>query len=117
MRSSGVGQLRWSGKPAMPRGASPKRVGAPRPAHEDRRRVRRLGTDGAVETEARHDRGGLPKGGNGGGADKMNRRVLFYRGEHRDRQDGSALAASARSRHVSSVCTRGSRWCNERLLR
>jgi hypothetical protein len=30
-------------------------------------------------TEARRDRGGLPKGGSCGGADKMNGRVFFYR--------------------------------------
>jgi hypothetical protein len=71
-------------------------VGAPGPAHEDRRQVRWLGTDRTAGTEVRHDRGGLPEGGSGGGANKMNGRVLFYRGEHRDRQDGSALAASAR---------------------
>jgi hypothetical protein len=53
-------------------------VGAPGPAHEDRRRVRWLGTDRTAGTEARHDRGGLPEGGSGGGAGKMNGRVLFY---------------------------------------
>jgi hypothetical protein len=41
--------------------------------------VRWLGTDGAAGTKARRGRGGLPKGGSSGGADKMNGRVLFYR--------------------------------------
>jgi hypothetical protein len=40
--------------------------------------VRRLGTDGAAETEARRDRGGLPEGGSSGGADKRTRGVFFY---------------------------------------
>jgi hypothetical protein len=40
--------------------------------------VRCLGTDKAAETAARRDRGGLLEGGNGGGMDKMNGRVLFY---------------------------------------
>jgi hypothetical protein len=47
-------------------------VGALGPAHEDGRRMRWLNNDGAVETEARHDRGVLPEGGSGGGMDKMN---------------------------------------------
>jgi hypothetical protein len=91
MCSGSAGQLWWSRKPTTPRGASPKWVGAPGAAHEDERRVRWLGTDEAAGTEARR---GLPKGDSGGGAGKMNGKVLFYRGEHRDRQDGSALAAS-----------------------
>jgi hypothetical protein len=32
--------------------------------------VRRLGTDGATETESRRDGGSLPEGGSGGAADK-----------------------------------------------
>jgi hypothetical protein len=66
------------GKPTMPRRASLKWVGAAGPAHEDGRWVRWLGTDGAAGTKARYDRGGLPEGGNSGGIDKMNERVLFY---------------------------------------
>jgi hypothetical protein len=31
--------------------------------------VRRLGTDGVAETEARRGGGGLPEGGSGGGVD------------------------------------------------
>jgi hypothetical protein len=65
------------GEPTMPQGASPRWVGAPGPAHEDGRRVRRLITDGAVITEARHGRGGLLKGGNNGGTNKMNGRDLL----------------------------------------
>jgi hypothetical protein len=49
----------------------PRWVGAPGPAQEDERRVRQLGTDRAAGTEVRHDRGGLPEEGSGGGADKM----------------------------------------------
>jgi hypothetical protein len=37
-------------------------VGAPGPTHEDGRRMRRLGTDGVAETEARRNRDGLPEG-------------------------------------------------------
>jgi hypothetical protein len=72
------GRLRWWGKSATPWEASLRWVGAPGPTHEDERRVRRLGTDGAVETEVRHDRGGLPEGGSGGGADKRMGGVFFY---------------------------------------
>jgi hypothetical protein len=62
----------------MPREASSRWVGAPGPAHEDGRHVRRLGTDGATETEARRNRGGLPEGGSNGGMDKRTRGVFFY---------------------------------------
>jgi hypothetical protein len=74
----GAGRLLWSRKSATPQEASLRWVGAPGPAHEDGRHVRRLGIDGAAEIEARHDRGGLLEGGSGGGAEKRNRRVLFY---------------------------------------
>jgi hypothetical protein len=56
VHDDGAGWLRWSGESATPREASPRWVGAPGPAHEDGRRVRRLGTDGAAETEVRCDR-------------------------------------------------------------
>jgi hypothetical protein len=78
--------------------------------------VRWLGTDGPVGTEASRRRGSLPEGGSGGGADKMNERVLYYRGEHRDRQDDLALAASIRLRHVNSACMHGRRRRNEWML-
>jgi hypothetical protein len=76
---TGARRLRWSGKSAMPQEASLMWVGALGHAHEDGWRVRWLGTDGAAGTKARRSRGGLPKGGSSGGADKMNGRVLFYR--------------------------------------
>jgi hypothetical protein len=41
----------------------------------------------------------------------------FYRVKHWDRRDGSAIAASAGSRHVSSVCTCKHKRHSERLLR
>jgi hypothetical protein len=77
VRGGGAGWLQWSGKSATPREGSPKWVGAPGPAHEDGRCVRRLGTDKAAETEVRQDQGSLPEGGSVGGANKMNGRVLF----------------------------------------
>jgi hypothetical protein len=77
VRGGGARRLWWLGKSATSWEASPRWVGAPGPAHEDGRWVRRLGTDGAVETEARHGRGGLPEGGSGGGADKLNGRGLL----------------------------------------
>jgi hypothetical protein len=43
VRSGGAGRLLWSGKPAMPRGASPKGVGAPGPTEEERGRLVRSG--------------------------------------------------------------------------
>jgi hypothetical protein len=51
--------------------ASLRQEGALGPAHEDGRWVRRLGNDDAVETEVRHDGGGLSVGGSGGVADNM----------------------------------------------
>jgi hypothetical protein len=77
MRGGGVRRLRWSGKPATLWEAFPRWVGAPELAHEEGRRVRQVGTDGAAGTEARCGRGGLPEEGNGGGTDKMNGRGLL----------------------------------------
>jgi hypothetical protein len=59
MCGGGAGRLLWSRKSATPQEASLRWVGALGLAHEDGRHVRRLGTDGAAEIEARHDRGGL----------------------------------------------------------
>jgi hypothetical protein len=52
-------------------------VGALKPAHEDGRRVRRLGTDGATGTEARRGRGSLPEEGSGGVTDKIKGRGIL----------------------------------------
>jgi hypothetical protein len=43
VRDSGAGRLRWLGKSATPRGASPKWVGAPRPIEKERGRLVRSG--------------------------------------------------------------------------
>jgi hypothetical protein len=48
------------GDPAAQR-AAPSSGKAPRPMHEDGKRVRQLGTDGVTETEVRRGGGGLPE--------------------------------------------------------
>jgi hypothetical protein len=66
MRGGGARWLRWLRKLATLREAFLRWVGAPGLAHEGGRRVRRLGTDVAAGTEARHGRGSLPEEGSGG---------------------------------------------------
>jgi hypothetical protein len=119
MRIGGVGQLQLSGKLAMPQGASLKWMGAPGPLHKDGRWVRWLGTNRAIETEVRYDRCGLPEGGSGGGADKMNESIPSIVASAEggwDGRDGSALAPRAQACHVSSACMHGRRWRSEWLL-
>jgi hypothetical protein len=48
-------------RPAVGRGASPRREGAPGPTHGDGVGVRRLGTSDAVENRGTHGGGGLPE--------------------------------------------------------
>jgi hypothetical protein len=104
VRGGGAGRLRWSGKSARPREASPRWMGALGPAHEDGRCVRRFGTDVTVETEVRRDRGGLLKEGSGGGMDKMNGRLFFY---SRALRVGNAGLCKEREREV--MAQRGGR--------
>jgi hypothetical protein len=78
VRSGSAGRLRWLGKSTTPQEASSRWVGAPGSAHDDGRRVRWLGTNGVAGTDLTSGRGGLLERGSGGGADKMNGRVLFY---------------------------------------
>jgi hypothetical protein len=59
----------------------------------------------------------LTDGQENGGVDKMHGEGSFYCCILEGGWDGSALAASAQPRPVSSTRTRGSRRCSERLLR
>jgi hypothetical protein len=115
---SGAGWLRWSRKSATPRKASLRWVGALGSAHEDGRCMRRLGTDGAATIEARHDRGGLPEGGSGGGADKRIGRVFFYShalhgGNMGLRKEGEREVMAQRGGRAMGVHARAARRSND----
>jgi hypothetical protein len=64
--------------------------------------VRQLGTNGATKTEVRHDRGGLPEEGSGGGVDKRMGGVFFY---SRALRGGNAGLHKKRGREVTAQCS------------
>jgi hypothetical protein len=66
-----AGRLWWSEKLAMPRGASPKWVGAPGPTEEERERLVRSGGSEPIAKTGPEAVAPLPTDGEYRGVDKM----------------------------------------------
>jgi hypothetical protein len=89
VRSGGVERLWWSGRSTTPQGASPKQVGAPGPAEEERGRLVRSGDGESIMKTGRKLRHPYRRTVKQEVRTKCTGEVFFYSCEHQDGQDGS----------------------------